>query len=124
MFSFPGLNGPDKPIECAFPKLALCFECGFTEFTVPEKRIERARAGHCCVGATVLAERAPGRGCECNRDLSPTDRCVVSNAGVSRASTLILGAGGVIALSLVLCRLSHPSRLWRHKQNKGVRVAE
>jgi len=35
---FPGLKGLDKPIVWTFPKLAICLECGITEFTVPQKR--------------------------------------------------------------------------------------
>ena len=47
---FSGLAGLNKPIVWAFPKLAVCLNCGFTEFEVPEK--ER----------TVLAEGTPVEG--------------------------------------------------------------
>ena len=30
---FLGLKGLDKPIVWSFPKLLVCLECGFTEFT-------------------------------------------------------------------------------------------
>jgi len=33
---FPGLKGLDKPIVWVFPKLLVCLECGFAEFTVSE----------------------------------------------------------------------------------------
>jgi hypothetical protein len=33
---FPGLKGLDKPIVWVYPKLALCLDCGFAGFTVPE----------------------------------------------------------------------------------------
>jgi hypothetical protein len=33
---FPGLKGLDKPIVWVFPKLKVCFECGLTEFEIPE----------------------------------------------------------------------------------------
>jgi hypothetical protein len=36
---FPGLKGLDKPVVWVFPKLAVCLDCGFTEFTVPEKEL-------------------------------------------------------------------------------------
>jgi hypothetical protein len=36
---FGGLEGLDKPIVWMFPKLAVCLDCGFTEFTVPEKEL-------------------------------------------------------------------------------------
>jgi hypothetical protein len=36
---FPGLKGLDKPIVWTFPKLAVCLECGFTEFIVPEREL-------------------------------------------------------------------------------------
>jgi hypothetical protein len=34
---FPGLKGLDKPIMWMFPKLAVCLECGFAEFAVPDE---------------------------------------------------------------------------------------
>jgi hypothetical protein len=36
---FPGLKGLDKPIVWVFPKLLVRLDCGFTEFTVPGKKI-------------------------------------------------------------------------------------
>ena len=42
---FPGLKGLDKPIVWTFPKLAICLECGFTEFTVPERETRALREG-------------------------------------------------------------------------------
>jgi hypothetical protein len=33
---FPGLDGLKKPIVWAFPKVAVCLECGFAEFVVPD----------------------------------------------------------------------------------------
>ncbi len=38
---FPGLKGLDKPIVWVFPKLLVCMNCGFTEFTVPETDLRR-----------------------------------------------------------------------------------
>jgi hypothetical protein len=34
---FPGLKGLDKPIVWMFPKLAVCLQCGFAEFAVPDE---------------------------------------------------------------------------------------
>ena len=35
---FPGPKRLDKPILWVFPKLAVCLDCGSTEFTVPESK--------------------------------------------------------------------------------------
>jgi hypothetical protein len=32
---FPGLKGLDKPIVWVFPKLLVCLDCGFTQFSKP-----------------------------------------------------------------------------------------
>jgi len=52
---FPGLKGLDKPIVWAFPKLAVCLECGFTEFIVPERELSVLVHGIRVEGAIVLA---------------------------------------------------------------------
>jgi hypothetical protein len=54
---FPGLKGLDKPIVWVFPKLLVCSNCGFTEFTVPEKELSVLVRGTAVQGAVVLAER-------------------------------------------------------------------
>jgi len=54
---FPGLKGLDKPIVWVFPKLAVCLECGFTQFTVPERELSVLMHGAPVEGAVVLAER-------------------------------------------------------------------
>ncbi len=51
---FPGLNGLDKPIVWAFPKLAVCLKCGFTEFIVPERELRVLVHGTPVEGAQVL----------------------------------------------------------------------
>jgi hypothetical protein len=38
---FPGLKGLNKPILWVFPKLLVCLDCGFTEFTIPENELGR-----------------------------------------------------------------------------------
>ena len=40
---FPGLKGLDKPIVWVFPKLAVCLDCGLTEFIVPESQVQILR---------------------------------------------------------------------------------
>jgi hypothetical protein len=54
---FPGLKGLDKPIVWVFPKLAVCLECGFTEFTIPERELSVLVRGTPVEGAVVLTER-------------------------------------------------------------------
>jgi hypothetical protein len=36
---FPGLKNLDKPGVLVFPKLLLCLDCGFTEFTLSESEL-------------------------------------------------------------------------------------
>jgi hypothetical protein len=38
---FPGLKGLDKPIIWAFPKILVCLDCGFTEFSIPETELRQ-----------------------------------------------------------------------------------
>jgi len=38
---FPGLEGLDKPIVWVFPKLLVCLNCGFTEFTISESELRQ-----------------------------------------------------------------------------------
>jgi hypothetical protein len=52
---FPGLDGLDKPIVWVFPKLTVCLECGFTEFTVPEREL-RVLVTHTPVEGAVVSE--------------------------------------------------------------------
>jgi len=40
---FPGLKGLDKPIVWVFPKLVVCLDCGFTEFSIPEAELRVLR---------------------------------------------------------------------------------
>jgi hypothetical protein len=54
---FPGLKGLDKPIVWVFPKLAVCLECGFTQFSIPERELSVLVHGAPVEGAVVLAER-------------------------------------------------------------------
>ena len=36
---FPGLEGLNKRIVWVFPKIKICLNCGFAEFTVPEREL-------------------------------------------------------------------------------------
>ena len=36
---FPGRKGLDKAALLVFPKLVVCLDCGFTEFTIPENEL-------------------------------------------------------------------------------------
>ena len=40
---FPGLQGLDKPVVWVFPKLVVCFNCGSTEFEIPETELRQLR---------------------------------------------------------------------------------
>jgi hypothetical protein len=52
---FPALDGLNKPIVWVFPKLTVCLECGFTEFTVPEREL-RVLVTHTPVEGPVVSE--------------------------------------------------------------------
>jgi len=47
---FPGLEGLEKPIVWVFPKLAVCLQCGLTEFTIPEREL-RLLVGNSSIAA-------------------------------------------------------------------------
>jgi len=51
---FPGLKGLKAPIVWSFPSLLVCLECGFTEFTVPERELSVLVRGEAVKGAVVL----------------------------------------------------------------------
>ena len=36
----PGLEGLQEPIVWVFPKVSVCLNCGFAEFTVPEQELQ------------------------------------------------------------------------------------
>jgi hypothetical protein len=42
---FPGLKGLEKPAVWAFPKLTVCLNCGYTEFTLPESELRDLAKG-------------------------------------------------------------------------------
>jgi hypothetical protein len=48
---FPGFDGLDKPIVWVFPKLSVCLNCGFTEFSVPARELSVLRHGKPVEGA-------------------------------------------------------------------------
>jgi hypothetical protein len=51
---FPGLRGLNKPVVLIFPKLKVCFQCGFTELVVPERELQVLREGTITEGAMVF----------------------------------------------------------------------
>lgn len=53
---FTGLNGLDKPIVWVFPKLAVCLECGSTDFVVPERELRVLLHDSSVRDAIVLTE--------------------------------------------------------------------
>ena len=42
---FPGLKGLDKPHVWLFPTLAVCLNCGHTEFAIPEHELRLLKGG-------------------------------------------------------------------------------
>jgi hypothetical protein len=58
---FPGLKGLDKPIVWVFPQLAVCLQCGFAEFAVPERELSVLVKGAAVEGAVVLDEQPDRR---------------------------------------------------------------
>lgn len=68
---FPGLKGLDEPIVWSFPKLLVCLECGFTEFTVPERELGVIVTGAAVEGAVVLDEKRPWEKVAAQRQISP-----------------------------------------------------
>jgi hypothetical protein len=58
---FPGIEGLNKAIVWAFPRLDVCMNCGFTAFMVPERELHVLQDGRPIDGATVLYEKSIGR---------------------------------------------------------------
>lgn len=54
---FPGLKGLDKPIVWVFPKVLVCLDCGFAEFTVPEGKLSVLAKGTAVEGAVDLDKK-------------------------------------------------------------------
>jgi hypothetical protein len=40
---FPGLKGLNQRSVLVFPKLVICLDCGFTEYSMPETELQRLR---------------------------------------------------------------------------------
>ena len=56
---FPGLASLEEPIVWTFPKLLICLQCGFTEFTVPERELSVLVHGKVVPGAVVSSKTGP-----------------------------------------------------------------
>lgn len=42
---FPGREGRDQPVVWVFPKVMVCFGCGFTTLTIPEAELHQLEEG-------------------------------------------------------------------------------
>jgi predicted nucleic-acid-binding Zn-ribbon protein len=42
---FSGLRNLDRPSVLVFPKVLVCLNCGFAEFTIPEKELPHLAQG-------------------------------------------------------------------------------
>lgn len=58
---FPGLQNLNKPVVLTFPKLVVCLQCGFTEFTIPETELLVLSDGSVGKGALVFDLEAGGK---------------------------------------------------------------
>jgi len=57
---FPGLAGLDQPIVWVFPRVLVCLNCGFTEFSVPERELSVLRYGIPVEGAVIsMTQKTP-----------------------------------------------------------------
>ena len=56
---FPGLKNLDKPTVFVFPKLLVCMDCGFTEFSVPETELRML--GKDAVAHAITTSHTPER---------------------------------------------------------------
>jgi hypothetical protein len=63
MIHFSGLRNLDKPGILAFPKVLICLDCGFSQFTVPETEVALLRIHDSAIepssGASVERRRNP-----------------------------------------------------------------
>jgi len=50
---FSGLENLDKPAVLVSPKLVVCLDCGFTQFTLPETELRLLREGAATVASTA-----------------------------------------------------------------------
>ena len=58
---FPWVQGLENPIVWVFPKVLVCLDCGFAEFTVPERELGVLVKGTTVEGAVVLDDRVDRR---------------------------------------------------------------
>jgi hypothetical protein len=57
---FPGRKGLDKPAVLVFPKLVVCLDCGFTQFTLPEAELRLLGQGAADLVLRVLDSQFTG----------------------------------------------------------------
>jgi len=54
---FAGREGLDKSLVFVFPRLVVCFDCAFTEFSVPKRELQVLERGSPVDGVAVLKQR-------------------------------------------------------------------
>jgi hypothetical protein len=54
---FPGIKGLPKPIVLTFPKVRVCLDCGYADFTVPERELSVLVTGVPVNGAIASTRR-------------------------------------------------------------------
>jgi hypothetical protein len=57
---FLGLEGLKKSIVFVFPKVLICLNCGFAEFSVPERELRLLQTGTPVEGAVTSEDRLTG----------------------------------------------------------------
>jgi len=57
---FRGLEGLSKPIVWVFPELAICADCGLTQYVVPHRELRVLVEGRSVDGAVILDEAPRG----------------------------------------------------------------
>jgi hypothetical protein len=53
---FSGLKNLDKPGVWVFPKLLVCLDCGFSQFTVPERELASVAKGTLAYESSTVAK--------------------------------------------------------------------
>jgi len=54
---FSGHEALDRPMVFVFPKIVVCFRCGFAEFAIPDRELQVLEHGSPVKGAAVLTEK-------------------------------------------------------------------
>jgi len=54
---FPGREGLTKPLVWVCPRLLVCLDCGFSEFTIPKRELDVLATGSPTEGVVVAQAR-------------------------------------------------------------------